>query len=50
MSKYGKSLLEGAEGASHVLVTYADNWSDEMDIDGHCVMTAEEFKEFIERH
>jgi len=28
------------------MVTYEDNWADEMDIDGHYVLTEKEYKEF----
>lgn len=28
------------------LLTYSDNWADEMDIDGHVVLTEREYREF----
>jgi hypothetical protein len=28
------------------LLKYSDNWADEMDIDGHAVLTSEEYNEF----
>lgn len=31
---------------SRYLLTYSDNWADEMDIDGHIVLTEKEYWEF----
>lgn len=28
------------------LIKYNDNWADEMDVEGHCLMTAEQWNEF----
>jgi len=32
--------------STYYMVTYEDNWADEMDIDGHYVLKEDEYKEF----